>query len=92
MGKCKSLATILSPTLQHPHPADIVTVLDKTRRGACWICIMESQDKTSNIHENIQFSEILNNQKIHSAAVINRLHEYFEPILNKLDIEKNLTI
>ncbi|XP_050455720.1 uncharacterized protein LOC126853734 [Cataglyphis hispanica] len=90
LGKCKSLATILSPTLKHP--ADVATVLDKTRRGACWICSVESQNETCNTYENIQFSEILNNQRIHSKTVINRLHEYFEPILNKSGIGTNLTI
>lgn len=87
MGRYKSLATLAS-TLKYP--ADIATVLDKTRRGACWICLMESQNKTCNVHENIQFSEMLNNQRIHSAAVISRLHEYFEPILNESDTETNL--
>ncbi|GAB1863565.1 hypothetical protein CAJAP_04644 [Camponotus japonicus] len=90
LGKYKSLATILAPTLKHP--TDIATILDKTRRGACWICIMESQNKIGNIHENVQFSEILNNQRIHSAAVISRLHEYFEPILNETSIETNLIL
>ncbi|XP_019883841.1 uncharacterized protein LOC105253837 isoform X2 [Camponotus floridanus] len=75
--------------LQEGFDLDIATVLDKTRRGACWICIMESQNKIGNIHENVQFSEILNNQRIHSAAVISRLHEYFEPILNESSIETN---
>jgi hypothetical protein len=90
LGKYKSLATSLSPTLKHP--ADVATALDKTRRGACWICSVESQNKTFNTYENIQFSEILNNQRIYSAAVINRLHEYFEPILNKSGIGTNLTL
>ncbi|XP_070148750.1 protein YAE1 homolog [Polyergus mexicanus] len=90
LGKYKSLATILSPTLQHP--TNVATVLDKTRRGACWICSMESQNKTSNIYEDIQFSKILNDQRIHSTAVISRLHKYFEPILKKSGIETNLTI
>lgn len=87
MGKYKSLAISLLPTVKHPE--DITAILDKTRRGACWICSMESQSKTWN--ENIQFSEILNKQRTHSVAVINRLNEYFEPILNKSGIKTNLT-
>lgn len=87
LGKYKSLAISLSSTVKHPE--DITAILDKTRRGACWICSMESQNKTWN--ENIQFSEILNKQRAHSAAVINRLNEYFEPILNKSGIKTNLT-
>ncbi|XP_072767169.1 uncharacterized protein [Anoplolepis gracilipes] len=74
LGKCKSLATILSPTLKHP--ADVAAVLDKTRRGACWICSVEQ--KTNNTYKDIKFSKILSNQRKHSATVINRLHEYFE--------------
>ncbi|XP_029161969.1 protein YAE1 homolog [Nylanderia fulva] len=88
LGRYKSLATSLPSTVKHP--ADVTTVLDKTRRGACWVCSMESQNKTSN--ENIQFSEILSNQRTHSAAVINRLKEYFEPILNKPGSKTNLTL
>nr|XP_012228952.1 PREDICTED: yae1 domain-containing protein 1 [Linepithema humile] len=84
LGKYKSLAATLSSTSKHP--TDIAAILEKTRRGACHICSAESQNP--NIHD-MPFSEILKDQKTHSTKVINRLHEYFEPILNNSNIGIN---
>lgn len=81
LGKYKSLIATLSPTSKHP--ADIAAILEKTRRGACHICSVESQNP--DIHD-MPFSEILKDQKTHSARVINRLHEYLEPISNNSNI------
>lgn len=81
LGKYKSLIATVSSTLKHP--TDIAAILEKTRRGACHICSVESQNP--NVHD-MPFSEILENQRTHSTKVINRLHEYFEPILNNSNI------
>lgn len=89
LGRYKSL-TVASTSMSE-HPADVSAALDKTRRGACWICDMESRNKTSNPYENAPFSEVLNEQRTHSAEVINRLHEYFEPVLKKSGIAINST-
>lgn len=90
LGRYKGLAAASTSTSEHP--ADVAAVLDKTRRAACWICDVESRNKTSNPHENAPFSEILNEQRIHSAEVISRLHEYLEPILKKSGIGINSTL
>ncbi|XP_011167796.1 uncharacterized protein LOC105201470 isoform X2 [Solenopsis invicta] len=90
LGRYKGLTVAAMPTLEHP--PDVSATLDKTRRGACWICNMESQNKTSSPHENTPFSEILNEQRVHSTEVISKLHEYFKPILKKSDISINLTL
>jgi len=90
LGRYKGL--IAASTFTSEHPADVVAVLDKTRRGACRICDVESQNKTSNPHENAPFCEVLNEQREHSTDVINRLHEYFEPILKKSGIGINSTL
>lgn len=84
LGKYKSLTATLSPSIHH---ADIAAILEKTRRGACHICSAESQG--SNVHD-MPFSDILKDQKTHSTKVINRLNEYFEPILNNSNIKINL--
>jgi len=90
LGRYKGL--IAASTFMLEHPADVVAVLDKTRRGACWICDVESRNKTSNPHENALFSEVLNEQRVHSTNVISKLHEYFEPILKKSGIGTNSTL
>lgn len=90
LGRYKGLAAASTFTLEHP--TDVAAVLKRTRRGACWICKVESQNKTSNSHEQAPFSEVLSKQREHSAEVINRLHEHFEPILKKSGIEINSTL
>jgi len=83
LGRCKGLLAVISPTLKHS--ADVTAVLDKTRRGACWICSVKSkQNEIEPNYEQIPFSEILNNQKTYSVDVIKRLHEYTE----SLSVEK----
>ncbi|KYN19522.1 PREDICTED: uncharacterized protein LOC108761459 [Trachymyrmex cornetzi] len=90
LGRYKGLAVASTLTLEHP--TDVAAVLKRARRGACWICEVESRNKTSNLHEKAPFSEVLNEQREHSAETINRLHEYLEPILKKSGIEINSTL
>ncbi|KAL6263965.1 hypothetical protein P5V15_004046 [Pogonomyrmex californicus] len=86
LGRYKGLAIVSMPsTLEHP--ADVTAILDKTRRGACWICSIESQSETSNLPETAPFSEILNEQRMHSTKIISRLCEYFKPVLKKSGID-----
>lgn len=86
LGKYKSLS-LASSTMKHP--ADITVILNKTKRSICWICSMESQNKSCN-YENISFSKVLDNQRKYSAEVINRLHEHFQSILKESSIEMSL--
>ena len=90
LGRYKGLAAALTFTLEHP--TDVAAVLKRARRGACGICEVESQNKTSNSHEKAPFSKVLSEQREHSAEVINKLHNYLEPILKKSDIEINSTL
>ncbi|EFN79931.1 uncharacterized protein LOC105187314 [Harpegnathos saltator] len=87
LGKYKGLSHALSSNIKHP--VDIAATLDKTKRGICWICKMESENTTYN-YENISFSEILKNQKKHSTEVLNKLHEHFQPVLKESNIEVDL--
>jgi len=84
LGRYKGLLAAMSPSLKHS--ADVTVVLDKTRRGACWICSVESQNEIESSYEQIPFSEILNNQKTYSVEVIKRLREYTESLLEKKSI------
>jgi len=84
LGRYKGLLAAMSPTLKHS--ADVTAVLDKTRRGACWICNVESQNEITPSYEQIPFSEILNNQKVYSAEVTKGLREYTESFLEKTSI------
>ncbi|KAL0128884.1 hypothetical protein PUN28_003924 [Cardiocondyla obscurior] len=86
LGRYKGL--VAASTSASKHPTDVAAALDKTRRGACWICDMESQNKAGT-SQNAPFSEILNEQRAHSAEVISRLREYFKPLLKKSGIEIN---
>ncbi|XP_011686641.1 PREDICTED: uncharacterized protein LOC105449245 isoform X2 [Wasmannia auropunctata] len=81
LGRYKGLAAV--STSAPEHPADVAAVLDKTRRGACRICDVESRRKAPSPHEDAPFDEVLNEQRAHSAEVIGRLREYFEPILKR---------
>lgn len=90
LGRYKGLTA--ASTSMSEHPVDVAAVLNKTRRGACWICDVESRNKTFNPHEIAPFFEVLNEQRIHSAEVISRLHEYLEPVLKKSGIEINSTL
>lgn len=81
LGRYKGLA-VSSTSMEHP--ANVAVALDKTRRGACWICNVESRKDP-----NAPFSEVLNEQRAHSTEVMSRLHEYLEPILKKSGIEMN---
>lgn len=90
LGRYKGLAA--TSTSMSEHPADVTAVLDKTRRGACWICDVESRNETSNPRENAPFSEVLNEQRAHSTGVVGRLHEYLEPVLKRSGVEIDSTL
>lgn len=86
LGRYKALSTILSnSTLKHP--PDITSLLDKTRRGECWICSIESQNEMSVRYKDTPFSEILCKQRAHCLEATNRLHEYFKSLLRESKIE-----
>ncbi|XP_032686891.1 uncharacterized protein LOC116851530 [Odontomachus brunneus] len=89
LGKYKSLSLASSSTIEHP--ADVTVTLNKTKRGVCWICSMESQNKSCN-YENISFSKVLDNQRKYSTDVINRLHEHFQSVLKESSIETSLNL
>lgn len=87
LGKYKSLSITLASSIKHP--VDIAITLDKTKLGACWIC-MKSQ--TSNTCGDIPFSEVLSNQRTYSMEVINKLYEYFHPVLKESSSGINLSV
>ncbi|XP_028050787.1 uncharacterized protein LOC105839599 isoform X2 [Monomorium pharaonis] len=92
LGRYKGLTVAATSTPTLEHPVDVSAALDKTRRGACWICDTESRNEASDPSEDAPFSEVLNKQRTHCAKVISRLHEYLEPILQKSGIRINSTL
>lgn len=73
LGKFKSLLNAMPRDIEHPQ--NIKKILDKTRRGACRVCATESQD-TSDVEKS--FTEIVNEQRLHSVSVLQTLYEYFQ--------------
>lgn len=87
LGRYKSLSISLASSIKHP--VDIVATLDQARRGACWIC---KKLQTHEICKDIPFSEVLNNQKMHSAEVIGRLNDYYKSVLKESNSKISLNL
>lgn len=84
LGKFKSLLNVIPQDVILPE--HIKKILDKTRRGACYICMIESQGKND---MQKSFSQIINEQKKHSLNIIKILDEYFQPYVKELNINKS---
>ncbi|XP_076166818.1 uncharacterized protein LOC143146417 [Ptiloglossa arizonensis] len=85
LGKFKSLLNIMPQNIKHPQ--NINKILDKTRRGACYICVLESQNRNDDTQK--PFSQIINEQKSHSIKVIEKLYQYFKPYIKDLNIDES---
>ncbi|XP_053985987.1 uncharacterized protein LOC128880202 [Hylaeus volcanicus] len=83
LGKFKSLLN----TQDTEYPSSINKILDKTRRGACYICEMESQNKNDDTQK--PFPQIINEQRTHSMKVIETLCQYFQPHMKELNITES---
>ncbi|XP_003707464.2 uncharacterized protein LOC100882310 [Megachile rotundata] len=83
LGKFKSLLNVIPQNIILPE--HIKEILDKTKRGACYICMGESQGKNNT---QKSFSQIINEQRKHSLHVIQILDEYFQPYVKELNISK----
>lgn len=83
LGKYKGLATGLNGHLNTSSPVN--EILEKTRRGACYICVKESEKGKDKAEDYIEppLQELRNEQKIHSEKVIGTLHEHFENLLKE---------
>lgn len=81
LGKFKSLLNVTD----EKHPSEIKQILDKTRRGACNICKLESQQQKEDV-DKMPFSEIVTQQKMYSEEVIKKLHEHFKHIIERLSM------
>jgi len=86
LGKYKGLAAAFSK--DYKHPEYIEEILDKTRRGACHICILESKDKGID-GSNLSSTDILADHAKHVVATIRILHDYFEPFMKERGIDIN---
>lgn len=81
LGKFKSLMN----ASDEKHSVDIKQILDKTRRGACNICKLETQHQKEDI-DKMTLSEIIGKQNIHSAEIIEKLRIHFQPIIEQFNI------
>ncbi|XP_078034607.1 uncharacterized protein LOC144468775 [Augochlora pura] len=85
LGKFKSLLNTVSQDVKYPE--DIKEILDKTRRGACHICFMESQNP--NYGTQKLFAHVINEQREHSAKIMQRLCQYFHLRVKDLNINES---
>lgn len=85
LGKFKSLINAMPQNTEHPQ--HIREVLDKTRRGACCICVTESQSADESIQKPL--SQIVNEQRAHSAERIQALRQYFRSYVKELNIDQS---
>ncbi|XP_008550535.1 uncharacterized protein LOC103573285 [Microplitis demolitor] len=81
LGKYKGLASSLFKDIKHPK--EINDILEKTRRGACYIC-------------EAQYSGVIKDQEViltkheeHTLKTCEILRSYFEPLLKNLGIDIN---
>ncbi|XP_043271490.1 protein YAE1 homolog isoform X2 [Venturia canescens] len=80
LGKYKGLSSIYFK--DHAHPDEIVGILEKTRRGACHICISESKERASG-DENSSTTKIIEDHRKHVESRLKVLREYFEPLMKE---------
>lgn len=80
IGKYKGMVSSIQRNVQIP--SNINDILNESRKGVCYICNEESQEKNlDNFIEDMPFADIQKQQKKHSTNVIETLNKYFEPIL-----------
>ena len=85
LGKFKSLINAMPQNTEHPQ--HIRDVLDKTRRGACYICATESRSTDENIQKPL--SQCVNEQRAHSTEHIRALRQYFQSYVKELNIDQS---
>ncbi|XP_015584835.1 yae1 domain-containing protein 1 [Cephus cinctus] len=86
LGRYKGLAAGLPK--DHNHPLEISSILDKTRRGECYICLKNTRTKKSNeTFDEKSIDDIIEDQRKHSTIVLDRLHEYFELLMKDCNVD-----
>ncbi|XP_033328195.2 uncharacterized protein LOC117221384 [Megalopta genalis] len=85
LGKFKSLLNTVTQDIKYPQ--DVKEILDKTRRGACHICLMESQNP--NYETEKLFSQVIDEQREHSTKIMQRLCQYFHLNVKDLNINES---
>ncbi|XP_047360482.1 uncharacterized protein LOC124953317 [Vespa velutina] len=89
LGKYKGL---ISSMQQNMELSSVVKdILHETKKGICYICNEESQNKDVNGQiEDMPFIDIIEKQKTYSKNVIKTLHKNLELIMvkNNIDIHK----
>ncbi|XP_035727971.1 uncharacterized protein LOC118444127 [Vespa mandarinia] len=89
LGKYKGL---ISSMQQNMELSSVVNdILHETKKGICYICNEESQNKDDNGQiEDMPFINIIEKQKTYSKNIIKTLHKNLELIMvkNNIDIHK----
>ncbi|XP_034176870.1 uncharacterized protein LOC117602677 [Osmia lignaria lignaria] len=83
LGKFKSILNFNPQDVKLPD--HIKEILDKTRRGACYICMEESEGR-NDMQKSL--SQIINEQRTYSLNIIQTLYEYFQPYVKELNINE----
>lgn len=83
LGKYKGLASAMSAERQSSPVID--TILEKTRRGACQVCIEESKKGKNTEDDNVEplLEDVKNLQRICSSEVLGTLRDHFDILLKK---------
>ncbi|XP_034941395.1 protein YAE1 homolog [Chelonus insularis] len=84
LGHYKGLAAFLFKNIDHPK--EINDILEITRRGACYICEVESKQENKDDDETI-----LHNHREHTLKICKKLKAYFDPLLKNKGIDTDFT-
>lgn len=86
LGKFKGLSTLLPNNVQHP--SKIKQILEKTRRGECYVCSLESDPKkVMSPGTKEEFQSILCKQVEHSEETIETLKKYFQTVFKDQEVD-----
>ncbi|XP_046629011.1 uncharacterized protein LOC124309404 [Neodiprion virginianus] len=82
LGKYKGLATAMSNDSQTPPATD--DVLEKTRRGACYVCNESTKSKVkTDDFVKMPLQDIRNGQKKYSTRILETLQHQFDKLTSK---------
>lgn len=86
LGRYKGLMSSIQQNAQLP--SNINSILNETKKGICYICNKEKQNKNLDGQiENMQFADILKEQKTYSTNVLKTLYKHFKPIMSENNID-----
>ncbi|XP_043511907.1 uncharacterized protein LOC122529655 isoform X1 [Frieseomelitta varia] len=85
LGKFKSLLNSTPGDVEYPQ--NIKEILDKTRKGVCYMCATKLEDMSETNQKS--FDQIFDEQRSYSVQVLQMLYEYFQPYVKQLNISES---